>query len=76
MSLLKTALLSQKIREEIEQEGSIIEGKGMVDNETKKLIFLTVENRKIPYLRDIIQENDAEAFMVVMEASELLGRGH
>ena len=72
----KTALLSQKIREEIEQEGSIIEGKGMVDNETKKLIFLTVENRKIPYLRDIIQENDAEAFMVVMEASELLGRGH
>ena len=48
----------------------------MVDNETKKLIFLTVENRKIPYLRDIIQENDAEAFMVVMEASELLGRGH
>ncbi len=72
----QTEILSQKIYEHIEKVGSIIEGKGMMENESKKLIFLTVENRKIPFLREIIQQTDPDAFMVVMEASELLGRGH
>ena len=72
----KVELLCTKIRKDIAEEGSVIEGYGMVEHEVKKIIFLTVENRKIARLRDIIKENDPEAFMVVMEASELLGRGH
>ncbi|RLB70332.1 MAG: YitT family protein, partial [Deltaproteobacteria bacterium] len=30
----------------------------------------------ITLLRDIIHQNDPEAFMVVMDAAEMLGRGH
>lgn len=72
----KTELVCQKIHEMLGSEGTIIEGKGIVADEMKKMIFLVVENRKIPRLREIIQTSDEEAFIVVMEASALLGRGH
>lgn len=72
----KIALLCEKISEELGRDGTIIQGEGIVEHENKKMIFLVVENRKIPQLRALIQTNDKEAFMVVMEASELLGRGH
>jgi uncharacterized membrane-anchored protein YitT (DUF2179 family) len=45
-------------------------------DEEKTLIFVTVEARRITMLRDIISENDPDAFMVVMDAAEMLGRGH
>ncbi|MCD6582820.1 MAG: DUF2179 domain-containing protein, partial [Desulfuromusa sp.] len=44
--------------------------------EEKTLIFVTVEARRITLLRDIIRTNDPDAFMVVMDAAEMLGRGH
>jgi uncharacterized membrane-anchored protein YitT (DUF2179 family) len=36
---------------------------------------VTVEANKIQLLRDIISKYDPEAFLVITEASELLGRG-
>ena len=65
-----------KISEELGPDGTIMHGQGIVEHEAKRMIFLVVENRRIPRLREIIQYNDKEAFMVIMEASELLGRGH
>lgn len=58
------------------KNGTIVQGNGIFEHENKRMIFLVVENRKIPLLKDLIQKVDSEAFMVVMEASELLGRGH
>ena len=56
--------------------GTIVHGSGIFEHEEKRMIFLVVENSKIPRLKVLIQSVDDEAFMVVMEASELLGRGH
>lgn len=56
--------------------GTIVQGSGIFEHEEKRMIFLVVENSKIPRLKELIQSVDDEAFMVVMEASELLGRGH
>lgn len=72
----KIELLCEKIVENLGKNGTIIEGNGIFELEAKRMIFLVVENRKIRLLRDIVEQNDKEAFMVVMEASELLGRGH
>ena len=58
------------------KNGTIVQGDGIFEHENKRMIFLVVENRKIPTLKELIQKVDKEAFMVVMEASELLGRGH
>ncbi|MCK5912612.1 MAG: DUF2179 domain-containing protein, partial [Desulfuromusa sp.] len=51
-------------------------GTGLHRDEEKTLIFVTVEARRITLLRDIIRHNDPDAFMVVMDAAEMLGRGH
>ncbi len=72
----KADLLSQLIIEQLGQQGTILSGTGLHKDEEKTLIFVTVEARKITLLRDIIRKNDPEAFMVVMDAAEMLGRGH
>jgi len=58
------------------KNGTIVHGDGIFERENKRMIFLVVENSKVPRLKELIQSIDNEAFMVVMEASELLGRGH
>lgn len=72
----KAELLSQKIIEQLGQQGTILTGTGLHKDEEKTLIFVTVEARQIALLRDIIRNNDPDAFMVVMDAAEMLGRGH
>ena len=72
----KIELLCEKIVENLGKDGTIIEGNGIFEKEAKRMIFLVVENQKIRLLKEIIEQNVKEAFMVVMEATELLGRGH
>lgn len=69
-------LLSKEISKILRVEGTIINGQSLYKNEEKTLIFLVLDVKKLGLLREIIQENDDEAFMIVMEASEMLGRGH
>jgi uncharacterized membrane-anchored protein YitT (DUF2179 family) len=68
--------LSEQIIERLGRKGTILTGTGLYPDEKKTLIFLSVETRRISLLRDIIRENDPDAFMVVMDAAEMLGRGH
>mgnify|MGYP000874907329 FL=1 len=72
----KSQILSQKISETLGQHGTVLTGKGLLGEEEKTLIFVTVESRRITFLRDLIRQHDPNAFMVVMEASEMQGRGH
>ena len=69
-------LLSRKIVEHLGRQGTILNGTGLDPAERKTLIFVTVDARRITLLRDIIRNNDPEAFMIVMDAAEMLGRGH
>ncbi len=68
-------LLKERIVEQLGQYGTILQGEGLL-GENKKLIFLTVDARRIALLKEIVRQTDREAFMVVMNATELLGRGH
>ncbi len=72
----KSDLLSQKIIENLGYYGTVIHGTGLRTEQSKSIIFIIVELNKLRLLRELIRENDPEAFMVVMDASELLGRGH
>ena len=72
----KAEILSGKISEKLGDKGTILKGSGLFQQEDKTLIFLVVDVKKLGVLREIIKDNDPEAFMIVMEASEMLGRGH
>lgn len=68
--------LSRQIVARLGRHGTILTGTGLIPDERKTLIFITVEARRIALLRQIIHQTDPEAFMVVMDAAEMLGRGH
>jgi len=72
----KPTELSAMLQEHIGMSGTIIKGVGLDVTEQKNLIFIVIEPRKINRLRELIKECDPDAFMVLMEARELLGRGH
>ena len=72
----KSALLSQLIIERLGYHGTIIQGTGLRVEKSKSMIFVVVELNKLRVLRELIRKNDPDAFMVVMDASELLGRGN
>ena len=69
-------ILSEKIIEYLGPNGTVLRGVGLRESQKKTIIFVVVESGRIPVLRDIIQNNDPDAFMIVMNASEMLGRGH
>lgn len=71
----KTDELKVIIRENLGDYGTILNGDGLYDNEKKKMILIIVEVTKLQYLRNLIKENDPDGFLVISEASEMLGRG-
>lgn len=72
----KIEALCEEIVVHLGKDGTIVKGNGIFEHEDKRMIFLVVENSRVMRLKELIQKIDKEAFMVVMEASELLGRGH
>jgi uncharacterized membrane-anchored protein YitT (DUF2179 family) len=67
--------LTEQIRERIEEHGTIFTGIGLHhQKQIKTMILVTVEMSKIQLLKDIIREYDPEAFLIISEASEFLGR--
>jgi len=72
----KTELLKELIRDELVPEGTIIKGDGLFDNEDKKIILIVVEVGKLQRLRQMVKEHDPDGFLVISEATEMLGRGH
>lgn len=67
--------INEDIKEKLGPDGTVIEGVGL-NGEDKRMILIVVEVSKLQTLRDIIRSKDKDAFMVITEASEMLGRGN
>ncbi len=67
--------IAQKILEDLKRGGTFIEGKGMYKQDEKKIIFVNVTRREMAVLHDFILQIDPDAFVTVIEASEILGKG-
>ncbi|RXJ90488.1 membrane protein [Arcobacter sp. CECT 8983] len=68
--------LGKQISQNLKHEGTLIQGDALNKKDDKTLIFMVIDVRRLGALRQIIQQTDEDAFMIVMEASEMLGRGH
>jgi uncharacterized membrane-anchored protein YitT (DUF2179 family) len=66
--------LKLHIRDKIEEHGTILVGEGLHQGQLKTVIFVAVDVTKIQLLKDLLKEYDPEAFMIITEATELLGR--
>ena len=72
----KVEVLAKEVKEKLGPEGTIIKGENLSSNGEKKMILIVVEISKIQVLKEIAKSNDPESFLVISEASELLGRGN
>lgn len=71
-----TQVLKEKIREELGPEGTILKGDGLFEGQDKQMILIVVKIGKLQRLRQMVKETDEKAFMIITEATEMLGRGH
>jgi len=76
ISTNKAFQISSLIYEQFGKEGTILKGDGFSQQKNREVIFVVVELRNLRKLRAIIQECDEDALMIVIEASEMLGRGY
>lgn len=68
-------VIAEKILEDLNRGGTFLEGKGMFKGDEKKIIFVNVTRREVAILQEFINQVDPDAFVTVIEASEILGKG-
>ncbi len=67
--------IAAKILQDLNRGGTYLEAKGMYKQDRKKVIFVNVTRREVAILQDFINQIDPHAFVTVIEASEILGKG-
>jgi uncharacterized membrane-anchored protein YitT (DUF2179 family) len=67
--------IRDKIINDLNRGGTIIDGYGMFNMANRKIIFTVVSRRELIILEEYIQQIDPKAFLTVLDASEILGEG-
>ena len=69
----------QEIRDaiitDIKRGGTFLQGEGMYKRESKQIIFTVVNPRELYMIEEFVHRIDPNAFIAVLEAYEILGRG-
>jgi uncharacterized membrane-anchored protein YitT (DUF2179 family) len=68
--------ISAQITEKLGPDGTILSGKGLTTQQEKTMILIVIKISKIQILKEIINECDPKSFLIITDASELLGRGN
>jgi len=67
--------IRDKIINDLNRGGTFLNGEGMFNGSSKKVIFTVVNRRELAMLEEFINQIDPKAFMTVMDANEILGQG-
>lgn len=67
--------LRDKIVNDLNRGGTFIQGKGMYSGNEKTIVYTVVNRRELAMLQDYIDRTDPDAFMTVINANEILGKG-
>lgn len=67
--------VKKQLLEGMGRGGTRLLGKGMYSNEDKKIIFSIITRRETAILQTHLKNIDPDAFMVIMDASEIYGDG-
>jgi uncharacterized membrane-anchored protein YitT (DUF2179 family) len=65
--------IAQAIRNEMNRDGTILTGQNLTGDQTKQILFVVIDARRINKLKEIVLSIDKNALMVTMEASEMIG---
>lgn len=71
----KNGQIAEKIINTLHRGGTFFHGKGMYNGTEKDVIFTVIGNRQVVALREIIQQIDPNAFITILDATEIMGEG-
>lgn len=67
--------IRDKIIKDLNRGGTFIHGEGMYNGAPKKIIYVVVNRRELAMLEEFISQIDPGAFLSVVDANEILGKG-
>lgn len=67
--------IQSQIFEHLDRGVTQIDIRGGYKNESKEMLMVVIQGREISVLQEIVLQTDDDAFVVVMAASEVMGRG-
>ncbi|MCD4774350.1 MAG: YitT family protein [Bacteroidales bacterium] len=67
--------IRDKVINDLNRGGTFLKGSGMYKRDEKTLIFTVVNRREVAILQDFINKVDPKAFLIVINANEILGKG-
>lgn len=67
--------IRDKIINDLNRGGTYLNAEGMYKGNQKKVIFTVVNRRELAMLEEFINKIDPKAFLTVMDANEILGKG-
>ena len=68
--------ISARVLKELDAGATFIDAEGAYSGNLKKVLLCVVKPVVYPRLRDIVREEDREAFMIVSSAKEIYGEGY
>ncbi|NIG56862.1 YitT family protein [Chitinophaga sp. Cy-1792] len=71
----KPELIADRITRELERGCTVLHGHGAYTKEPKEVLYVVIGKQELMRLKALVQESDAEAFLVIHEVHEVLGRG-
>ncbi len=71
----KDSVIAKRLLEEIDAGATYLYGCGAYTGNDKKVLMCTLRMRALPQARDIVREEDTNAFMIVTKATGVFGEG-
>lgn len=65
----------ESILKEVGRGVTILHGQGAFTRQTKQVLFVVVSLTQIAKIKQLVHEADPQAFMIVQDAAEVMGRG-
>ncbi|WP_163195151.1 YitT family protein [Clostridium thermarum] len=71
----KEELIIDRITHDLRRSATILKGKGAYSKMEKTVIYCVVATSQIPRIKQIVEKTDGGAFMSILDASQVQGRG-
>ncbi|MGN1103533.1 MAG: YitT family protein [Candidatus Coproplasma sp.] len=68
--------ITQRLLTEVDTGATIVDAQGAYTKEDKIMLLCVVKSFMYPKLRDVVKEEDKNAFMIVSSAKEIYGEGY
>ncbi|RAI97441.1 uncharacterized membrane-anchored protein YitT (DUF2179 family) [Chitinophaga skermanii] len=68
-------IIAKKITGDLQRGATVLNGHGAYTKNPKEVLYVVIPKQELMELKRLVQETDAEAFIVIHEVHEVLGKG-